>query len=122
MSLKQAAAVVLAAGYSRRMGFFKPLRKIRGRTPLQRIFSSLRESGVEEIIVVTGHRRGATEEAVARLGVRPVFNSRFSQGMFTSVQAGVASLSSRAGFFFLLPADIPLVRPSTLSLLLRRGA
>lgn len=72
--------------------------------------------------MVTGHRRGETEEAVARLGGRSVFNSRFSQGMFTSIQAGVASLSSRAGFFFLLPADIPLVRPSTLSLLLRRGA
>ena len=121
MIAEQAAAVVLAAGYSHRMGFFKPLRKIRGKSPLQRIFSSLRESGICEIVVVTGHRREETEEAVSLLGGKSVFNHRFSQGMFTSVQAGVASLSTRPRAFFLLPADIPLVRPSTLQLLLKKG-
>ncbi|NLB83973.1 MAG: NTP transferase domain-containing protein, partial [Synergistaceae bacterium] len=122
MIARQVAAVVLAAGYSQRMGFFKPLRKIRGRSPLQRIFSSLTEAGIREIIVVTGHRRKETEEAVSHLGGKTVFNLRFSQGMFTSVQAGIAALSSHARAFFLLPADIPLVRPSTLRLLLKRGA
>ena len=118
----KAVAVVLAAGYSQRMGFFKPLQKIRERSPLQRIFSSLTDSGISEIIVVTGHRREETEEAVTLLGGKSVFNPRFSQGMFTSVQAGVASLSTRARVFFLLPADITLVRPSTLRLLLKRGS
>lgn len=113
---------MLAAGYSQRMGFFKPLQKIRGRSPLQRIVSSLTEAGISEIIIVTGHRREETEEAVSLLGGNSVFNPRFSQGMFTSVQAGAASLSSSARAFFLLPADIPLVRPSTLRLLLKRGA
>lgn len=104
------------------MGFFKPLQKIRGTSPLQRIFSSLTESGICEIVVVTGYRREETEEAVALFGGKSVFNPRFSQGMFTSVQTGIASLSSRARAFFLLPADIPLVRSSTLRLLLKRGA
>ncbi len=104
------------------MGFFKPLRKIRGRSPLQRIFSSLTRAGVREIIFVTGHRRDETEAEISRLGGKAVFNPRFSQGMFTSVQAGVASLSSGARAFFLLPADIPLVRPSTLRLLLEKGS
>ena len=119
---EEAAAVVLAAGYSRRMGFFKPLRKIRGKSPLERIFSSLGETGIREILVVTGHNREETEEEISRLGGKSAFNPRFSQGMFTSVQAGIASLASSARAFFLLPADIPLVRSSTLRLLLAKGS
>ncbi len=49
----------------------------------------------------------------------PIFNPRFSEGMFSSVQAGAASLSSSSRAFFLLPADIPTVRPATVRLLAR---
>jgi HD superfamily phosphohydrolase YqeK len=38
--------------------------------------------------------------------------------MFTSVQAGVANMNSSAHAFFLLPVDIPLVRPTTIAKLL----
>jgi CTP:molybdopterin cytidylyltransferase MocA len=40
-------------------------------------------------------------------------NARYSEGMMSSVQAGICSLSLNADGFFILPGDMPLVRPGT---------
>ena len=39
--------------------------------------------------------------------------------MFSSVTAGVATLGSEVDSFFVLPVDVPLVRPATIRRLLR---
>lgn len=108
------AAVVLAAGYSSRMGFFKPLAPLNGVSALERILRSMRSAGVREILVVTGFCKESVASVAKRSGARAVYNPRFAEGMFTSVQAGVAALSHDADAFFLLPVDIPTVRVSTL--------
>lgn len=110
----EVAAVVLAAGYSSRMGFFKPLAPLNGLPALERILRSMRSAGVREILVVTGFCRESVASAAKRSGAQVVYNPQFEEGMFTSVQAGVAALSHRADAFFLLPVDIPAVRVSTL--------
>ena len=48
------AAVVLAAGYSRRMGAFKPLLPFGSTTVIERVIATIREAGVETIRVVVG--------------------------------------------------------------------
>src|SRR5436190_18562217 len=88
-------AIVLAAGLSTRMGQFKPLMMLGPRTLLSHVLASLRESGaVGEIIVVTGHRHGEVEAALANTpGVRTVFNEHYAQGeMLSSLRAGIVTL------------------------------
>jgi len=119
MKPSEISAVILAAGYSSRMGFFKPLSALDGLTALEWAVRSMSEAGIGDVVVVTGFRREETENCAARAGARPVFNPRFSEGMFSSVQTGAASLSSSSRAFFLLPADIPTVRPATVRLLAR---
>lgn len=119
MKPSEISAVILAAGYSSRMGFFKPLSALDGRAALEWAVRSMTEAGIGDIVVVTGFRREETETCAAGAGARPVFNPRFSEGMFSSVQTGAASLSSSSRAFFLLPADIPTVRPATVRLLAR---
>jgi len=46
-------------------------------------------------------------------GAMAVYNPAYEQGMYTSVLAGVRALKGDADGFFMLPADIPLVRPET---------
>ncbi len=120
--MEELAAIVLAAGYSSRMGSFKPLLEIEGKTLLQRAVGALRDAAVDEICVVTGHNGDVVEEAVTRLEARAVANPRYHQGMYSSVQAGVAALPSGADRFFLLPVDCALVRPETIGRLARAGA
>jgi len=111
------AGIVLAAGFSRRMGAFKPLLPLRGSTVLQTAVHALLDAGVPDVVVVTGHRAAELRPVIDTLGVREVHNPGHADGMYTSVRAGVAALAPAAAAFFLLPCDIPLVRPSTVSAL-----
>ena len=112
------AAVVLAAGYSSRMGFFKPLAPLIGVSVLERSLRSLVSAGVFEVLVVTGFHGEEVAQAIEESGARVIRNPRFKEGMFTSIQAGISALPAGCDAFFLLPADIPTVRASSLRLLM----
>jgi putative nucleotidyltransferase with HDIG domain len=111
------AAIILSAGYSSRMGEFKPLLTLGDATVLERDVSLFRDAGIEDVRVVIGHRAADLLPLLERLQVRPLMNERYADGMFSSVLAGVASLGDDVEAFFLLPVDIPLVRRHTISLL-----
>ena len=108
------SAIVLAAGYSSRMGEFKPLLPVDGVPALGRVIGTFREAGVTDIHVVLGHRADELRPLVEQSGAHAVLNKKFPQGMFTSVQAAVAALPESCQAAFVIPADIPLVRPSTI--------
>ena len=113
------SAIVLAAGYSSRMGKFKPLLPLGNTTIIVRVVDLFRESGINDIRVVTGYRAGELLPLLKKMGVYCIANDDFEQGMFSSVKAGVKSLDHDLRAFFVLPADIPLVRPQTIRLLLK---
>lgn len=118
MKPESAAALALAAGFSKRMGDFKPLMMLGGMTVLERVIRLFQSVGVHRIHVVVGHRAAEVTPRIHQLGARSVFNSRHAEGMFSSVLAGVASLGEATESFFVLPVDIPLVRPATLRILM----
>ncbi len=107
------AAVVLAAGFSSRMGAFKPLLPFGERTLVGHVVTNLRAAGVDRIHVVTGFEAEALAPELTRLGVVRAHNPGFAAGMFSSVQAGVASLPAEVEAFLLAPVAVPLLRPST---------
>jgi len=107
------AAIVLAAGYSSRMGAFKPLLRVGGRTALERSIDLFRVAGVGEVIAVLGHRAEELRPIAERCGARCALNLQFERGMYSSIAVGSRSLPRWAKAAFVLPADIPLVRPST---------
>jgi len=107
------AALVLAAGYSSRMGAFKPLLPLGGSTVIERAVSSFLRAGVRDVRVVVGHKAEALEPVLARLGVSTILNAAYQTGMYSSVVAGVNSLDAQTTAFFVLPVDTPLVKPRT---------
>lgn len=106
--------IVLAGGLSSRMGRCKALLEIAGSSALDQVLSSMRQAHVEDLVVVSGFHRKEIEKEATGGGVRTVFNDRFEEGMLSSVKTGVRALSDDLEAFFLLPVDIPLVRPATL--------
>lgn len=118
--LARVAALILAAGFSTRMDGFKPLLPLGGVSVLRRCAGLFFHAGVERIMVVAGHRADEVLAEAARFGIEGVRNPSPEQGMFSSVQAGVAALPEDIEAFFLLPVDIPLVRVSTVKTLLSR--
>src|SRR5580692_5523389 len=79
------AAIILAAGYSSRMGEFKPLLPIGGATAFERCIGLFRASGVEEVIAVLGHRADQLQPLAERCGARCVVNPQFDGGMYSSI-------------------------------------
>jgi putative nucleotidyltransferase with HDIG domain len=111
--MKNYSAIILAAGYSSRMGNFKPLMDLGGKTPLQRCIELFKGCGINDIIVVTGYLHESIEEKL-KDDIRIVLNDNYSTGMFSSIKVGVGALSKNTNAFFLLPVDIASVQGSTI--------
>lgn len=107
------SGIVLAAGYSSRMGACKALLQIDGASLLERTVRLFRETGVERIVVVTGARPEIRPFAET-LNVTVVENPHFDSGMFSSVQTGIAEILKHPSATYILPVDIPLLRKKTL--------
>lgn len=112
------AAVILAAGQSARMGRFKPLLPLGKGTIIGRVVDLFQQGGISDIRVVVGHRAEDLKPLVGRLGAEAILNKKHLDGMFSSVLTGVAGLPIETRAFFILPVDIPLVRPATLERML----
>lgn len=118
MKNKNIGACILAAGYSSRMDAFKALLPLGGGTVIETVISAVKESGIQQIAVVTGYNREALKSVIERENVTEAFNSSFDQGMFSSVRAGIASLPENLDGFFVVPVDCPLVGTDTLTALM----
>lgn len=112
------SALILAAGYSSRMGDFKPLLTINNKTLLAHCVSRFKQAGIRNIVVVTGHKADDLISEANSLGVDVVHNRKHDQGMFSSVIKGVKSMRQYEGFF-LLPVDIPLFHTATVTSLIQ---
>lgn len=110
-------ALILAAGYSSRMGDFKPLMRISGKSLLANGVHRFKKAGISDIFLVTGHRADDLQAEARSLGVKLVYNENHDQGMFSSVVKGIKKMRQYDGFF-LLPVDIPLFHRATLTTLL----
>jgi molybdenum cofactor cytidylyltransferase len=109
--------IILAAGYSERMGVLKPLLPVGNESALRRAVGLGRHEKVHCISVVTGFRCEDVEAellAAHAKNIRHVFNSRYDEGMFSSVRAGIHSLPADLDAFLLLPVDHCAVHQETL--------
>jgi molybdenum cofactor cytidylyltransferase len=120
------AAVVLAAGLSRRMGSFKLLLPWDGHTVIGQVVTTLAAAGLSPILAVVGHRAGEVAAALAGSGAMVVANPRYAEGeMISSIQAGLAALAdSPAGIAatLLCLGDQPQLQAETVCAVLAAGA
>lgn len=114
MGTGKIVGLVVAAGYSARMGDFKPLLPLGEKTVIETAVTSLRQGGISDIRVVAGHRAAELRPVLAQHKVGMVENHNYAQGMFSSVAAGVKTLAGEADAFLLLPGDTPLIRRHTI--------
>ena len=115
------SGLVLAAGLSSRMGSYKPLMPLRGRTVIENTVDSLLEGGASDVVVVLGFRGAEVERLLRRRysdsELRLVYNREFATtDMLHSIKLGLASLPDCEAFF-LLPGDMPVVDRQTFFLL-----
>ena len=95
------------------MGAFKPLLPFGDKTVIECCIDSLREGGVETIVVVLGHR--ADDVRGNLTGVRFALNPDPDSEMGTSIAAGARELSADAQATLIALADYPAVPASVVT-------
>lgn len=101
-------AVVLAAGQSRRMGQPKLTLAWGEQTVIAQVVHTLLESGIQEIVVVTGGSHEAVEAALAGLPVRFAHNPHYADAeMLTSLQIGIRALNPDCLALLIVLGDQP---------------
>lgn len=109
--------IILVAGLSSRMGEFKPLLKLNGKTMIEHSVDSMLHAGVNQVVVVLGYR-GEEVEVLLRNkygNSQLVFthNLKYAEtDMLTSAKIGITALNT-CDAFYLLPGDMPAIDTKT---------
>ncbi len=111
------AAIILAAGASRRMGRVKALLEYKGETFLGRLSRILSESGCDPVIVVI-----PPSGLTCPPGVTCTVNPMPDRGMLTSLQCGIRALPDTTTAVLFTPVDLPAVIAGTVKLLVAASA
>ncbi len=115
------AAIVLAAGQSRRMGVAnKLLAKLAGEALVRRIARTAAESAAHRVIVVTGHEADRVGGELTGLDVTVTHNAAYADGLSTSLASGIAALGDDAAAAVIMLADMPAIEPAMIDKMIAR--
>jgi len=112
------AAILLAAGKSRRMGSCKQLLPLGESTVIVRCLDALAAGGAGEIVVVVSEEGQEVAEAVRYFPASFVINTVVDGDMASSVRTGRDALTTAASGVIVFPGDYPLVSANTIARLI----
>lgn len=107
------AALILAAGGSRRLGRPKHLLPYDGGVLLDAVLATARACGFEQTVLVLGGAAAQVQASVDTSGCDIVVNAAFGEGCSSSIAAGMAALDPDTDAVVLLLGDQPGVRAAT---------
>lgn len=102
-------AVVLAAGESRRMGTPKLLLPFGEKTIIEHIVDTVCDSIADKILVVLGSHHEEIRTKIADRPILSVINTRYQEGMLSSIQTGFRSVPPETTAVVICLGDQPLI-------------
>jgi len=122
---RRIAAIVLAAGGSRRFGRPKQLLDWHGRPMVAHVVDQVlkcvsSDAGITESVVVVGHAAETVCEALKGRPLRIVFNPDWEQGQSTSMRVGLKALGPDIGAALFVLADQPGLTPAIFEQIIQR--
>ncbi len=112
------AAILLAAGQSKRMGAFKPLLPFGDKTVIERCLDYLQQGGLETIVVVLGHRAAEVRKKLNGRSVIFALNPDPNSEMGASIAAGIRALPESYAATLIALVDHPAVPPVVVATLI----
>lgn len=105
-------AIILAAGFSSRMGQLKQVVDFGGKPMIRHVAEPLLEAGLD-LVVVIGHQAVEIKLALHDLPCEYIINIDPKEGMFSSVKFGCSAVPSGEGCL-ITPCDCPGVSSATI--------
>ncbi|UCE67585.1 MAG: nucleotidyltransferase family protein [Candidatus Zixiibacteriota bacterium] len=109
------SGVLLAAGKSERMGKNKLLLRFGNHTVIEESLLQLAESGLDEVIVVTGFQMERLKSLIENKSwsnVRIVSNENYNKGRAESIKCALGNIDKRSEAVLFMVADKPSVKSS----------
>ena len=108
-------AVVVAAGHKSSVSSFWPMLPIGDSTVIRRIIITLKRSGIDPVVVVTGKQGDEVEKHIAGLRVICLRNQNYGNTqMYNSICLGLNYIEDLCDRVFILPAKFPMFLPETI--------
>ena len=123
--MEDVAAILLAAGRSRRMGEFKPLLPFGDTTVIQSCLDQLQAAGIAEIVIVVGHRAADIRAHLHDSRLAFAINPDPDSAMSASITCGLELVGPKAPAFLIALVDHPGVDAATIRAIIeswKRGA
>lgn len=116
------AGIILAAGSSRRMGTPKQLLPVAGVVLIERVVDAALNSGLDQVIVVLGHRADEIRECLRNKTKDPrlsiAINEAFEEGMASSIIRGLEEAADQSDHVMIILGDMPFVTSAAIDRLL----
>lgn len=113
------AALVLAAGLSRRFGDgHKLLADLDGKPVIRHVVEAALASSARPVLLVTGHRAEAVGVAAGAGDFSRVTNTAYTEGLASSLQAGLRALPADLDGVLVCLGDMPDIGPAVLEKLI----
>ncbi|MDQ0218703.1 nucleotidyltransferase family protein [Peribacillus cavernae] len=117
---KKVWGIILAAGYSRRMGTAKLLLPFKGKTILRHVIDHALHSALYGITVVINPDIPDLVKEASIPGIdKIVINEKASQGMSASVKSGLHTVPANADAAMFLLGDLPLLTADEMNSVIR---
>lgn len=91
------------------MGFPKMLLNFNGKSMLERVIENVKESDVDNILVVLGAERNKLAELVSRMNVKYCYNDDYMAGMLSSVRCGIKNIPKDCEAVLVFQGDQPFI-------------
>lgn len=112
---KSIGALIVAAGGRQEENRFRPMEPVGDSTVIRRIIITMKQAGVDPVVVVTGRRGDELEKHVAKLQVIFLRNKDYQKTqMFDSICMGLSYMQELCDRIFVLPAKFPMFLPLTI--------
>lgn len=117
------AAIILAAGQSRRMGEANKMTvEIMGKPMVRHVGEAVDNSAIENILVITGYRADEVKIALQGLEISDYHNPDYDQGLSTSIACGIKSLSQDVSSALILLGDMPFITSEMINILAKTAS
>ena len=112
------AGLILAASQGKRLGAVRPLMAADHAVLLDKVVKQYRKAKLDELIVVLGHEARQIVQRIPLNGIKIIINSEHRVGLSSSIQRGLAHVSSRFDAVMIGSGGMPLVTTSTIDTLI----
>lgn len=115
-------ALVLAAGFSSRMGRNKMLLPFADSTVIESTAQAFLKSDLNGVAVVLGNEKEKIQQILAPYPIQFIENCRFAQGMSTSLREGIKCLMNDPELdgVMISPGDMPFMKQETINFILEK--